>query len=243
MGARAATILTALCAVLALATSTAAAGLSNLLPEPLQVKYNASFSPKSLSKTKRTPIVVRTSVRFWKEDGSQVPALKELHLRFDRRLRLDLGEVPACSLAGRGRPEPARTCQDAVVARGTMKVDTRFPEADPILQTAKAILFKSDASKGGPMLFLWTRFTAPITAVIVTSVEVKPVDGSRYGLEMVATVPKIAGGAGSVTRLGLRFRHGMFDATCSRGGSLFAGFTAHFAEGTVLGGAASRFCN
>lgn len=240
IGGRAATILGALCAALLLAAPPAAETKPTIGERP-EGSYSASFSPRALSTTERVPVTVRTAVRFWEEDGSQVPALKELRLRFDRALRLGLKEVPACSLAGRGRPEPERTCRDALVAQGRMKVDTRFPDRAPVVITAKATLYKTAVNKEGPRLLLYSKLTAPVASEIVTPVEVER-GGGRYGLEMIADPPKIAGGAGSITHLGLRFRHGMFDATCPRSGSLFAGFTARFVEGTGLSGAASRFC-
>jgi hypothetical protein len=242
MRGRAATILVALAAVLLLAASTGSA-LTLVIPreEPLQGKFSVTFSSPS-PPTKRAPVAVRTAVRFRTEDGTQVPALQELKLRFDRHLKLNLREVPACSLAGI-RPEPEKTCRDAVVARGTMKVDVRFTEGPTSLLSAKATVFKGDTSKGGPPLFLYTDFTAPIAATIATTIELQPAGGGAYGREAVASFPKIAGGQGSITHLELRFRHGIFAATCPRRGSLLAGFRARFAEGTVLSGAASRFCD
>jgi len=243
MEGRAFAILVALCAALALSASAATADPFIVISEPLESDFSATVSPRTLSKTEPAPVVLRTALRFWGVDGSQVPALKELKLRFDRRLRLDVEALPACSLAGRGRPEPERTCREAVVARGTMKVDVRFTEVPPILVTAKATVYKGDTSKGGPPLFLYTRFGAPITGEIISRIELKPIGEGVYGREAVVSVPKIAGGEGSITHLGLRFRRGVFEATCPRSGSLFVAATSLFADGALLAGAVSRFCD
>jgi hypothetical protein len=60
-------------------------------------------------------------------------------------------------------------------------------------------------------------------------------------VKLVGSVPKIAGGAGSVIYLAWRFRKGIFSATCPVG-HLDTGFVAVFVDGTHLEGSASRPC-
>ena len=44
----------------------------------------------------------------------------------------------------------------------------------------------------------------PVPAAIVTTVKIKKIHNGRYGLKSVATIPKIAGGSGSVTSFSLK---------------------------------------
>ena len=44
----------------------------------------------------------------------------------------------------------------------------------------------------------------PVPAAIVTTVKIKKINKGRYGLLVVAKIPKIAGGSGSVTSFSLK---------------------------------------
>lgn len=72
--------------------------------------------------------------------------------------------------------------------------------------------------------------------------KVRHSDLGRYGLKLVGSVPKIAGGAGSVTHLAFRLHKSVFSATCPADRQLDTRFTTTFGDGTLLGGAVVRHC-
>lgn len=237
---------------LALAAAGGASAAERLLkPElpiapPMQASATLTVSPKVLSPSKQTPVSLRTGITFWREDGSRLPALSELRLSFDRHLRLRLEEVPACrggirsQVRGNG---PDKACPESIVGRGRMRAEVRFPDQPPVPLSSKATIVKGQPTGRRQKLYLHTEFSAPVTSAIVTTVEIKPIRDGVYGLEAVATLPKIAGGAGSVTHLGLRFRKGVFTATCPRRDRLQIRQQAFFADGTRLQGAVFRVCD
>lgn len=234
--------------VAALSLTTAAAAETEepvSIGEPLHGKMSASFAPRVLSRSVQTPIVLRAASTYWMEDGTRLPTLDEYQLRFDRHMRLDLEEVPVCSGAvfGPDGPGPEKACEDAVIARGRMTIDIRFPETIIPLQTSDVVVYNGGERKGGrAMLFLYTNIETPVSAAIVIRMEVKPVTDRPYGLEATAEIPKIAGGSGSITHLGLRFHKGIFTATCGRTRQLRLSQRALFADGTLLQGALFRVC-
>ena len=66
----------------------------------------------------------------------------------------------------------------------------------------------------------------------MTTVKIKKVHNGRYGLKSVATIPKIAGGSGSVKSFSLTInKKGVLTAKCPDG-KLQANATAIFSDGT-----------
>jgi len=74
-----------------------------------------------------------------------------------------------------------------------------------------------------------------VTGAIVTTLKIKKVHNGRYGLKTVATIPKIAGGSGSVKSFNLKInKKGVLTAKCPDG-KLQAKATAKFSDGTQAG--------
>ncbi|HEX2265577.1 MAG TPA: hypothetical protein VHH14_04780, partial [Solirubrobacterales bacterium] len=76
----------------------------------------------------------------------------------------------------------------------------------------------------------------------VTTVKVKKKKEGRYGLNSVATIPKIAGGSGSVKSFNLAItKKGVLTAKCADG-KLQAHATSVFADGTKAAATIIRPC-
>jgi hypothetical protein len=203
---------------------------------------------KDVSRKERAPISLRIATDFGRdaEDESHPPALKELRIWVDKDLRLDLGEMPACRGSGsrdriRGG-DPFKDCKDSIVARGRMEVEILFPEQSPIWQRSKVAVYKFSAKGRTARATLYTSITVPTPAAIVSMMEIKPIDKGRYGTEMIAEMPKIAGGAGSVTYFALRFSKGVLTATCPRDDRLRLRLKARFADGTSFADTTASPC-
>jgi hypothetical protein len=69
----------------------------------------------------------------------------------------------------------------------------------------------------------------------VIPVALSPRNEGIYGLSAAASIPKLAGGSGSLTYLGLRFRKGLFSAACPKRHLQF-GVADSFADGTSAAG-------
>ena len=134
-----------------------------------------------------------------------------------------------------------KACGPALIGSGKTDVEVKFPEQPPILAHSELLAFNGGAKGGITTLFIHAYLTAPVVAAVVTTVKVKKIHKGRYGLESVATIPKIAGGSGSVVFFTLTLNKGIIKATCTDG-HLDARGTASFSNGTEAIGTVSRPC-
>jgi len=152
------------------------------------------------------PLRVELEGRVASANGSShPPALKELVLTADRRVTVDATGIPTCTGGGRdsrlGIEGMETLCGPAIIGAGRIAVDVAFPESTPIRRSSKLLLINRGVSAGTTTWYLYSYFTAPITAEVVFSVEIRK---HRDGTRAVVRVPKIAGGYGSVVSFRLR---------------------------------------
>lgn len=223
------------------AGGSALAEVNDLLPPEVEATLEADFTPKALPKSEQVPISLREAMGFKNSDGSHSPALKEFEIEEDRHLRLNLEEVPVCGPGTVESPPPQQRCREALIGTGKLVINIKFPEQEPIVTRAKVFAFNAGMRDGVRAIMLSAYITVPTPAVIVFWVKVKKIDSVPYGLNLVGSVPKIAGGSGSITYLGMRFHKGIFSAACPAR-SLSTQFTVTFVEGTRLGGGVAGSC-
>jgi hypothetical protein len=209
-------------------------------PPPLEAKFEADFTPTALSGREQTPLSLRVGMGFTSTDGSP-PALEEFEFDEDRHMRLNLGGVPVCNPRLQGGVPLQVMCRSALVGHGTATATFHFPETTTGPVFAPLRVYNGPVAGGAGTLFLVFSLPVPTAAVYISKVSIEKIDDGPYGLKLVGKFPKIAGGFGSVTRLGLRFRKGVFSAVC-RNRRLATGFKAGFVDGTELTGAAIRLC-
>ena len=135
-------------------------------------------------------------------------------------------------------------CKPAIVGKGTTDVEVSFPEQNPIPIHSTLLAFNGGTAGGTTTIYIHAYLTAPVTAAIVTTVKISKEHKGPYGIRSVASIPRIAGGAGSVTAFNLTFqkklfsykgqKHGYLLAKCPTG-KFFAQAEAEFSDGTKLG--------
>ncbi|HEX5526818.1 MAG TPA: hypothetical protein VFX44_06420 [Solirubrobacterales bacterium] len=206
----------------------------------VEARFDAGFSPTALDKSKRTPVSLRTTMEFKTSDGSQLPALHQFEIDLDRHARLSLKDVPVCRPGNIDEPPIQQGCKEALVGAGKMVTDIRLPESTIPPVHSYVTVYNAGVRNGARTLIAVTNITVPTPTEVVITIVVER-DHGRYGLKLVGSAPKIAGGAGSITRLGLRFHKEALSATCSDG-RLQTGFGATFIEGTHLSGSVLRTC-
>jgi len=216
-----------------------------IVQPPNEAEFNGGFSPKVLSKTKPTPVVFSISGKFRRIDGSHPPALKEFLLEGDKHAGISVKGIPICSqreLESRTTEQARKICGPALIGTGKTEVGIKFPEQEPEIPVNSELLAFNGGFKGGlTTLFIHAYITVPTPAAIVTTVKVKKIHKGRYGLLSIASIPKIAGGSGSVKSFSLKLNKGIISATCPDG-HLDARGTAVFAEGTKMSGGVVRPC-
>lgn len=235
----------AVAAILVVTGLAAAEKPVRVVVPPNEAEFNGGFSPKVLSKTKPTPIVFSISGKIRRIDGSHPPALKEFLLEGDKHASISVKGIPLCSqhkIQSTTTEQARKICGPALIGTGKTEVGIKFPEEPGEILTKSELLIFNGGLKGGvTTLFIHAYITVPTPAAVITTVKIKKIHKGRYGLLSVASIPKIAGGSGSVKSFSLKLNKGIISATCPDG-HLDARGTAVFAEGTRMTGGVVRTC-
>lgn len=211
----------------------------------LELTVNGGFTPKVLSKTKLTPIKFNVSGKLRTVDGTHPPALKEFNVETDKNGAIEVKGLPICTAAklqSQDTKHAEDICRSAIIGSGRAIAEIAFPEQPPIPADSKIIAFNGGFKGGTTTLYIHAYLTVPTPAAIVTTVKVKKIHNGRYGLKAVSTIPKIAGGSGSVTDFNLTInKKGVLLAKCPDG-KLQARGEAKFSDGTVAKAEVVRTC-
>jgi hypothetical protein len=241
---------------LALAGIAGAAGEGPVTVQVGNLRFtaNGGFTPKALSKTKVEPISLRVEGKIATTDGSHPPALQEVIIEGDKNAVVSSKGIPTCSagqLQSRDTAAVEAACRPAIIGTGQTTVEVAFPEQKPIPVTSKLLLVNGGTSGGTTTWYVHAYFSAPITGAIVTTVKIKKHNHGRYGTLSVATIPRIAGGAGSVTSFNLTIDKSVkgqggktyhpIEAKCADGKLQVHG-EAKFADGTKAAAEVVRAC-
>ena len=207
---------------------------------------DGGISPSKLPRHGDAPITARLIGEVGTVDGSHPPALRSIDFKVDRTIGLDAVGLPTCratQIEATGTAAAKRACGPAIVGSGKAEVEVAFPEQAPFSAAGPVILFNGGV-RGGTTLFLLHAYVdVPAPTAIVTRATVTRIRSGQFGLRIAATIPKIAGGAGSVTKfdlkVGRRFTHGgerksLLVASCPTGRWTTKGHV-QFDDGTELG--------
>jgi hypothetical protein len=211
----------------------------------LVVTVNGGFTPTKLPKNKLAPITFSASGSLKTKDGTHPPALKEVLLETDKNAAINVKGLAACTsgkLQSQDTAHAEKICKSAIIGKGTTGVEIAFPEQKPIDVSSKLLVFNGGFKGGVTTLFIHAYITVPTPAAIVTTVKIKKIHKGRYGLYSVASIPKIAGGSGSVTSFSLKInKKGVLSAKCPDG-KLQAHATSVFSDGTKAAATIIRTC-
>lgn len=257
-GTRGAAIVAALAAIAALTVAGAALAAAGGPPKVvtagnLRLTFGGGFSPKALSRKTPTPIKLTAEGKIATLDGTHPPALKEFVVETDKNGSVSVKGFPKCTagkLQARDTKAAEAACKSALIGTGQTTVQVQFPEQAPVPVTSKLLVFNGGESGGVTTFYIHAYFTAPVTGAIVTTVKIKKVHKGRYGYESIASIPKIANGAGSVTSFNLSIfkkytykgkKVSVLSAKCTDG-KLEAQGEAIFSDGTKAKAAIVRTC-
>jgi hypothetical protein len=211
----------------------------------LELTLNGGFSPKALPKNKLSPITLSISGKIRTLDGSHLPALKEVVVDTDKNGTINAKGVPKCTagkLQAQTTANAKKACGKALVGKGLTTAEVEFPEQKPIDVNSTLLAFNGGVKGGTTTIYIHAFFSSPVNGAIVTTVKVSKEHKGRYGTKSVASIPKIAGGFGSVKSFSLTFnRPGYLLAKCPDG-HLNAHATSVFTDGSKLSGSFVRSC-
>lgn len=220
----------------------------------IEFTADGSFTPNALPKKTLAPITLDVSGKIKKVAGDpHPPALKEVLVETDKNGTVDVEGFPACTsgqLQSQDTEHARAICKSAIIGEGKTEVGIAFPESTEVPVKSDLLAFNGGEKGGVTTIFIHAYITVPVPAAIVTTVKIKKIHKGRYGLLSVASVPKIAGGSGSVKSFSLKIgkkytykgkKHSILSLKCPDG-KIQAAATAVFADGTRASAEFLRAC-
>lgn len=211
----------------------------------LCVADDGGISPTKLPRHGKAPVTARLEAEIGTRDGSHPPAFESMDLKVEKNISIDSVGLPTCragQLQATSSAAARRACGEAIVGSGRAEVEVAFPEQPPFSSAGPLILFNGGQRGATTTLFLHAYVNVPAPTAIVVPATVTRIHEGRFGLRVQATVPKIAGGSGSVTSfelvVGRRYAHrgerkSFLSASCPNGVWMAKG-EATFVDGTTL---------
>jgi hypothetical protein len=200
----------------------------------VRTTFSASIKPRALPESKRVPISARLLSRVRAQDGGHIPAIRQAKIGIDRSLTVDARGVPACGpgqLEGQTTEGVEEACSAAIVGRGSAQLELTLDGGAPVSAESRLLAINGGVAGPTTTLFVHAYLSTPVTQAIVVPIALTRLARGGYGMRAQATIPKIAGGAGSVARFDLTMRrqvatvaggrHGYLLARCADGNLVF----------------------
>jgi hypothetical protein len=242
-----------LCLILALAALLATAALGDTVKiGNVVVSIDGVISPRKLPKHAPAPIALKVSGQIKTTDGSHVPALKTLSLRFDRHGQIYTKGLPTCrvgQLQSTLSAQARKVCGPALVGSGRAEAEIAFPEQPPFDASGPMLIFNGAPKGKDPVLIIHVHANVPAPTTFVTTAVIGRSQG-RYGTKTLIKIPTITGGQGSLIGFEAKIhrtwtykgrKRSLLYASCPSG-SLFAHGEFSFADGTMISGDVVKGC-
>jgi hypothetical protein len=240
----------ALC-IAAFALTTSALG-QTVRAGNLVVTIEGGITPRKLPKKTPAPITLSVSGSLATADGTHPPALKTLHLEFDRHGQLNTTGLATCKakeLQSTLTTTAERVCKDSLVGTGRAEAQIALPEQAPFNASGKLLIFNGAPKGGKQVLILHVYAHVPAPTTFVTTAVISKSKG-KYGTTADIAIPNIVAGQGSLIAFNATLnkswtykgqKQSLLLATCPTG-HLYAHGDFTFADGTELSGNVSRSC-
>ncbi len=200
----------AIAAALALIFAAAASGQREVVQVGnLIFTDDGGISPTKLPRHGSAPVTAYIVGSIGTSDHSHPPALQAVEAELDKTIGIDVVGIPTCrpdEIESRDTAAAKRACGDAIVGSGTGGVEVSFPEQAPFSATGPVVLFNGGVQGAETTIFLHAYVNVPAPTAVVVRATITDIHRGPFGHKIVATIPKIAGGAGSVTKFTLKIR-------------------------------------
>jgi hypothetical protein len=163
-----------------------------------EAQLDGGFTPKTLSRTRPTPIALDISGQVEALPGVHPPALHKLRIETDRNGSLDLEGIPPCAPFVQDGLTMRERCK-GLIGKGAASFEIKFPEQEPIAAEGPLLLFNGSVRGGVRTLYASIYLTVPTPASIVATIEVRKIANGRFGTRALVSIPRVAGGSGSLT--------------------------------------------
>jgi hypothetical protein len=189
-----------ICAIVVLLLGAGTASALRLTIGNVVVVTDGGFSPTTLPKDHLAPIKLHGFGRISTTDGTTPPILETITLWFDKHGAVVTKGLPICrpaQLAATTTATARRNCKGSIVGEGFGTAVVNFPEQNPIMASSPITIFNAAPKHGNPTVLAHAYLNVPAPTTYIVPVEIQKVHDGRYGFKAVATIPKIAGGAGT----------------------------------------------
>jgi hypothetical protein len=212
--------------------------------------FNGGFSPTALPKTKLSPIALNLTGDVAPLAKTRPPALQEIVLEIDKNVTFDARGMPLCPPVNVESAPSTERCRPALVGRGKTDVEVEFPEQEPFIAEGKLFAFNGGVKGGTTTIHIYAYLSAPVSSAVVWAAKVSKIHNGRYGSKAIVSIPKIAGGYGSVKEFSLTIRRtfayggerqSYLSAKCPDG-HLSTRVTGFFADGSEVSDRFVRAC-
>lgn len=166
----------------------------------LDMEIDGGFTPKALPTKKMAPITAWGSLKIAsRKRGEWPPVLDRMRLEFDRNGDVETRGLPRCTygkLIHTLTRDARRLCGKAIVGKGMGKAIVLFPDSRPIPGNAPMTIFNGPRKGGDPTVLAHAYMTVPAPTTYVVPIRIFKINKGRYGHQINAKIPKIAGGNG-----------------------------------------------
>jgi hypothetical protein len=219
----------------------------------LILNAEGGFKPTALPKHEDAPITLYGRGGLSTVSGGLPPIVSTIEIEFDRHGHVDTTGLPVChasQLQSTTVPTARRNCPGAIVGKGYGHAVVSFPEQKPIPISSPITLFNGPRKHGDPTVFAHAYTTVPVPTTFVVPIVIERIHHGVYGYRTIATIPKIAGGAGHPIAGNLKVardwtykgrRHSYVNARCETG-RLQARAKVTFDDGTSINGSFAKKC-
>lgn len=238
-------------------TLTAVAGAEVVQSGDLRVNFHGNFTPQALPREEAAPITVEVGGKISTSDGSQPPPLKQMRVELNSAGQIDARGLPACTspaLQSTSSEVALAHCRPALIGSGRFEALLQL-SSSPILVDGRALVFNGVvAGRAGMLIHIY--IADPVRLTLVIPLKISRREG-QFGTVLTTKVPKLAGGFGSITELGLRIgrrfsyrgvRRSYLSAACAAAAGFpgatfpFARGTFKFTDGRIMHAVLSRSC-
>lgn len=163
--------------------------------------------PQALPRHGSAPATARLEATIATVDGSHPPALQTIDLEVSKTIGVDAVGLPVCrrqQILATSAATAKGTCGSALLGSGSAEVEVAFEEQAPFSATGPLLLFNAGVQGATTKVLLHAYVDIPAPTAIVVPADITRIDDGAYGLEIRARIPRIAGGAGSVTKFDLK---------------------------------------
>lgn len=213
----------------------------------LVVDFNLDSAPKKLPRHENAPIAFWGTGDFHTEDGTTPPRLERMTFEIDKFGAIETHGLPACSegdLRATTAAVARKKCAGAIVGTGTGGAIIEFPEQAPLHARTPLTFFNGPRLDGDPSLIVHAHLTIPVPTTYLVRLRIERIHKGIFGFRIVAKLPAIAGGSGSITHFDFRidrkwsYRDRQLSyvyARCATG-RLQARFKAEFSDDSTAAG-------